>query len=326
MKSTLMQNLRFVPYIALLFILSCSTVPKHPPVSTLKAYVAEQGGWYFSPYAPAFVIEKPAKSFNRIGTPSARLDDDDEEQVLVDPSRPTIYTRKTTFSTARGAYTNLTYRVHFEKVPFFNLGWGDNVGLILVVTLNEAGLPVLYTTVNTCGCYLSFVPTSYLPEEAYPEDWDRTRQNVYGESLPGMLDFGGAAPEQSRLMLLLRSNNHRIMDMWLDDPSSLYKYVRVKTPMKPLKVLEGLSLSDGGATSFYETEGRRRDYVKNSQKPWERLLMSWWALDWRVGEDKKLGRDRQDGIPFYTSLKPWARKASDMRNFPVFLQYWGWNL
>jgi len=97
-------------------------------------------------------------------------------------------------------------------------------------------------------------------------------------------------------------------------------------PLKPLKMLEGLALPDGGSTSFYETEGSRKDYVKNSQKPWERLLMSWWAFDWRVGEDKKLGRDLQDGGRFYTSLKFWARDASDLRDFPRFLRYWGWKL
>ncbi len=30
--------------------------------------------------------------------------------------------------------------------------------------------------------------------------------------------------------------------------------------------------------------------------------------------------------PFYTSLKPWNRKASDMWNFAHFLQFWGWRL
>ncbi len=54
--------------------------------------------------------------------------------------------------------------------------------------------------------------------------------------------------------------------------------------------------------------------------------MGWWAFDWRIGEDKKLGKTRDDGIVFYTSLKPWARKASDMRDFEAFLLYWKWGL
>ena len=52
--------------------------------------------------------------------------------------------------------------------------------------------------------------------------------------------------------------------------------------------------------------------------------MSWWALDWRIGEDKKLGKNEDDGIRFYTSLKPWSRRASDLRNFKTFLRYWEW--
>lgn len=58
----------------------------------------------------------------------------------------------------------------------------------------------------------------------------------------------------------------------------------------------------------------------------ERLLMSWWALDLYVGEDKAYSIHDKSGAVFYTSLKFWARQASDMKNFPEFLKYWGWNL
>lgn len=51
--------------------------------------------------------------------------------------------------------------------------------------------------------------------------------------------------------------------------------------------------------------------------------MGWWALDGKVGEDKDLGYDIYDGPIFYTSLKPWARNASDLRDFSGFLEYWG---
>jgi len=313
----------------LLALVACTSLPKHPPDDRLRAYASELDPWHFSRHAPVFVVDKPTQSYNRIGTPSARMEGDDET-VFVDGNQPTIFVRKTKFTTARGAYTNLTYRIHFEKVPFGpfppNLGWGDNVGLLLMVTLNDSGQPILFTTVHTCGCYLAFVPTSYLPADAFPQGWNRARQKVYGESLPGLIDYADGSPTYFRLMVLLQDRTHRIMDMWLADSRSSLRYETVGMPIKPLKTLEGLSLPGGGSTSFYETSGSRQDYVKNSQKPWERLLMSWWAFDWRVGEDKKLGRDREDGIVFYTSLKPWARTASDMRNFPVFLQYWGWNL
>ena len=111
---------------------------------------------------------------------------------------------------------------------------------------------------------------------------------------------------------------------------TLYKgkeAVEVNIPEEQaLEALKALPLANGRTTSFYETAGSRQGYVKGSYKVRERWLMSWWAFDWRVGEDKVFSPDRSDGINFYTSLKPWARDASDMRDFASFLQYWGWKL
>lgn len=83
---------------------------------------------------------------------------------------------------------------------------------------------------------------------------------------------------------------------------------------------------DGGYGAFFEGEGERRGYVRDSRKPWERLLMSWWALDAQVGEDKDLGPAAETGVIFYPSLKPWARQDTDLWRFPAFLDYWGWTL
>jgi len=97
-------------------------------------------------------------------------------------------------------------------------------------------------------------------------------------------------------------------------------------PLHPLEELKHLPLESGGTTSFYETKGCRAGHVKGSFKSRERLFMSWWTLAWTIGQDKYLGTDKNDGPVFYTSLLPWARKASDMRDFASFLRYWGWNL
>ena len=107
---------------------------------------------------------------------------------------------------------------------------------------------------------------------------------------------------------------------------SLVGYKTVLARIQPLNSLQNISLDDMGSTSFYQDSGYSNGYVKNSTKPWEALLTSWWVLDWRVGKDKKLGRNHEDGPIFYTSLKPWARKESDMRVFLTFLNYWGWKL
>lgn len=125
--------------------------------------------------------------------------------------------------------------------------------------------------------------------------------------------------------IFIRDATHRVKDIALATPDDIKRYPQAKATVAPPRSLEILPLAEGATTSFYETSGWRAGYVKGSDKPWERLLMGWWTLDWHIGEDKKLGADRNDGAPFYTSLKPWARDASDMRDFPACLAYWGWN-
>jgi len=127
-------------------------------------------------------------------------------------------------------------------------------------------------------------------------------------------------------MILLRDGTHRIKDIWLADLQSVKVYNPVHAEILPLEYLEKLPLVEEKTTSFYEESGSSKGYVKGSTKIWERLFMGWWAFDWRVGEDKRLGKDINNPPVFYTSLKPWARAESDMRNFEVFLAYWGWNL
>ncbi|MCI5211977.1 MAG: hypothetical protein D3910_25080, partial [Candidatus Electrothrix sp. ATG2] len=117
---------------------------------------------------------------------------------------------------------------------------------------------------------------------------------------------------------------HRVKDIWLADAGFLPNFTTIAADFQPLTALEMLPLGDQWVTSFYETTGPRKGYVKGSYKTRERLFMSWWAFDWRIGEDKKLGKDTGDGTIFYTSLKPWRREASDLRDFIGFARYWGW--
>ena len=153
-----------------------------------QAYVARDDGTLLARYAPIFVLQTYADSYNRIGTPSARLVGGKEE-VYVDPNRPVIYAEHREFRTARGAYTNLIYRVHFERIPFPALTTGRNVGIFVIVTLDQQQRPVLVTTLHTCGCYLVFIPTCFLPQDALPHGWNAGGQNRWGEQLPGMLQL-----------------------------------------------------------------------------------------------------------------------------------------
>ena len=83
---------------------------------------------------------------------------------------------------------------------------------------------------------------------------------------------------------------------------------------------------DSHHTSFYHQKGLLKGYVKGSVKPLESIFLSLLSLDFFVGTDKVYADHRESGNPFYTSLKPWNRNASDMRNFAAFLEFWGWQL
>jgi len=316
--------------ILLIFLASCTTLPVHPPANNFAAYTVKDDQTILNRYAPVFVVENYKMKYNRIGTPSAEINEDGKEKIYVDPDKATIYAEVRHFKTIKSSYTNLIYRIHFEKIPGgfipFHLGKGKNIGLIVIITLNSRDEPILYTSVHTCGCYLAFVPTSYMSSDALPDGWKNQRQSVYSENLPGILKFNQSSFEQSKPMILIRSETHRVKDIWLSDASPLEKYNIVEADIKPLTSLETLPLNSHGTTSFYETSGARKGYVKGSFKTRERLFISWWAFDWRVGEDKKLGNDTNDGIIFYTSLKPWNRERSDMRNFVTFLKFWKWKL
>ncbi|MEN8190240.1 MAG: hypothetical protein ABFS19_10365 [Thermodesulfobacteriota bacterium] len=269
-------------------------------------------------YAPIFLVEENQLAFNRPGTAKADRDKDGKIRVTVDNSQPSLYFEETRFRTPNGSYRNLIYRVHFSEVPPLHLISGHNVGLIFITTLNEDLEPLLYTLVHTCGCYLAFVPTYNLPVEYLPDGWPKKYQRVYGEKLPSFVVNN--SPDNDRPLIVLRSETHRVKDFRI-----MYDKLQglVSMKLRPMTELRNLPVGNI-TTSFFEEDGKRKGYVKGSRKFWERLLISWWALDPRVGEDKDLGPVEETGTVFYTSLKPWARWESDLWKFPEFLEYWGW--
>ena len=250
--------------------------------------------------SPVFLVNHPEHAFNRIGSPQVVITGDDRQQVLVDSDNPVIYVETSGFSTARASYTNVVYRIHFAETPFgwfpFQLSAGKNVGLLVIITCNRQGQPLLITTLHTCGCYLAFVPTSFLAPAAYPECWrENQRQWVFGQHLPSRLDFAGRDWRTAQVVLELAGSSHRVRDIrLLDGPVPAGLPLR-QAPLQPLAALDAIAVDDGTTVSFFETSGARAGYVKNSRKIWERLLISWWALDWRVGRTRNSARKQTMG-------------------------------
>lgn len=295
---------------------------------TTSAYVLEGSDGLVQRFAPIFIIEHDEELFNKIGTPSARLKENGKAEVFVDPARPTIYTEVETFETEREHYTNLIYRIHFERNPFtlapLNVGAGKNVGAIVVVTVNSNEEPVWLTTVQSCGCYHAIMPTDYLPEEARPEGWDTEGFEVYGEQLPGLLKFKEASAD-ARIAITIRGGSHRCKGVAVESEQSVKSGIAVLTAVAAdVEVLKALPLPDGSETSFYHTKGRRKGLVKGAHKPLETALFGLWAWDHNVGQDREYGPKEGAGRRFYTTLFFKHKKDSDMWHFARYLEHNGW--
>ncbi len=281
-------------------------------------------------HSPLFLAYDYRSNFNRIGRPSAEYDEAGKEHIYVDIDNPVMYHMVRNFSTDRGDYTNHIFRIHFPEVPFsiipFHLSYGNNVGLIVVVTLDSLDRPLLVTTVHTCGCYLAIIPTSFLPSDAYPEQWRDVPLTVYSERLPQKLDYMGKL--NPKVLVHLRPNVHRVMDIEVIEESELHhtkKYRKIITSLSDMEELEKLPIN-GTTTNFYHEDGPLKGHVKDSVKIWESLFLGLISLDLYVGADKTYADTGETGNPFYTSLKPWNRNASDMWHFRRFLEFWGWKL
>ena len=316
---------------AILVLSACAHHKKIPSETTQTIYsVPNDDNSPLHRYAPLFLAYDYQSEYNRIGRPSAGYDGQGNEQVFVDSRHPAVYYLIRSFSTKKDRYTNLIYRVHFPQVPYslipFNLTAGKNIGLIVVITIDSRQKPVLVTTVHTCGCYLSIVPTSFLPRDALPLKWAGQSLNVYGEKLPGNLDY--SRRDDPKLLIRLRPEVHRVMDLEIIAEQE-YKKLRNITVINMLlestEKLEEIPLGNG-TTSFYHQKGLLKGHVKGSVKPFETILLSLVSLDFFIGTDKVYGDREKTGNPFYTSIKPWNREASDMWNFPEFLEFWGWRL
>ena len=311
----------------ILFLSGCATHEKTTQANAgLHVVIEDTSSGLTTAFAPVFILSGRQESYNRIGRVVA-----DKiggyEKITIDPDQPVVYADKFSFSTQRGIYINLVYRVHFQKIPFslipFHLAAGDNVGLLVIITLTENHVPLLVTTANTCGCYAVVIPTDALPADGYPENWRAGPQNVYGEILPtGVPEYN---PEDA-LLITVRPEVHRVMDVRIARRKELAGKDVLPAKLMTLQSLETLPLENGEFTSLYYDAWPLQGHVKGSIKPWESLLLSLVSLDFYVGMDKVYGDTAFSGNPFYTSLFPWNRRASDMNNFAQFLNFRGWRL
>jgi len=307
---------------------SCaSPLTSRPPQAILFQAGQSASASTFDP--PAFLVKDPGQPYNAIGMPGVREGADQKTEVYVDPDKPALFFETQEFTTPKGTYQNQIYRIHFEQVPFaldkLHLTAGKNTGLLIIYTVDHKGQLLLVTTVHTCGCFLAFFPTRALPAASFPVEWPVKSQWVYGYSLPSLLP-SPLANNSDTIVFTLESETHRISDVAVRDLAVLQKtYTATDMAIFSMSSLYQLPFQ-GRTESFFEMEGARQGYVRDNTKILERLFISWWAFDLQVGEDKAYGSADTSSTVLYTSLKFWDREASDLKNFPRFLSYWGWKL
>lgn len=310
--------------ISLALLTSCA----HSPTDSITRevlYQTPQTASVKTLHTPTFLIKEPGEQYNRIGMPSVRESVDQKAEIYVNSDKPAIFFETQEFSTPRGKYKNLLYRIHFERVPLFNITAGNNPGILLIYTLDSKGQLLLVTTVHTCGCFLAFFPTNALSIDSFPSNWPAESQWIYGHTLPSLLN-PSQATDSERIVFTLESETHRISDAALSKHDIL-RHSPDTVDMKIFMMSDLYQLPYQDKTeSFFEMDGARKGYVRNNTKFLERLFISWWAFDLYVGQDKAYGSADTSETIFYTSLKFWDRKASDLKDFPSFLSYWGWKL
>lgn len=297
-------------------------------VGSTTAYVYGEEDGILAEFAPVFLVEHDENSYNKIGTPSARHTETGREEIFIDSAVPTIYHQTRTFQTEKGEYTNLIYRVHFKRSPFtwspFNASAGRHVGAMAVVTLDEDRRPVYLTTVQSCGCYHAITPTSFLDMDAYPDEWDVNGVTVYGEKLPGILEYPEPFTPDSRIVIVIRDGTHRTKDIRISRIEDLQAGTQVvPTQVVDIVALKSLTLGEE-TTSFYHTKGRKKGLVKGAHKPWETLLFGLWAWDANVGQDREYASKEVGGRRFYTTLSASKKKRSDMWDYEGYLKHNGW--
>ncbi|MCF8129129.1 MAG: hypothetical protein K9N10_11490 [Deltaproteobacteria bacterium] len=315
------------------FLWSCTHGAAVSPQRTRAVYtVSPRENSLVNRFAPDLLANGYQNNQNRIGAPEVKYTQKGEEEIHMDVRKPAMYWTQQKFTTSKRTYTNLIYRIHFPEVPLslfpFYLTAGKNVGLLLIITLDVENRPVLVTTSGTCGCYAVTIPTQYLDKSAYPKDWNGEKPlHNYGETLPPLLNFSSF--DQPKLLVHLRSDVHRVMDLEVVDaakPGRSGVQETIETSLLPMGDLEKIPAGMGRTTSLYYNTWPYRGLVKGSFKCWETLSMSLMSLDFFVGTDKIYGDSSKTGTRFYTSLKPWNREASDMWHFERFLMFNGWNL
>ncbi len=281
-------------------------------------------------WAPVVSVEEGERDFNRIGTPFIRRKRR-RDHVRIDVTKPALFAETRSDRIGSLDVLHLVYRMHFTRLAFTPrvfYEWHRNAGLLALVTLDAGqGVPLVFTTVYTCGCYRVVVPTDRLNRAALPPAWPASTVHVWGATLPSTVP--AALPGRSRFFIHLASHTHRVDTLGITPlpPLGGETAETIDTPLRPLPVLRGLPVPGEARTaSMFHTRGLARGHVRGAFSPIEGLTAGLLLLDPMLGMDKDLGEPAVTGTSFYTNLLPWRRDVSRLDRFEPLLRMLGFDV
>ena len=195
-------------------------------------------------FAPVFEIGTTG-SYDRFGPLVWR----GEATPDVDSRRPAAYQRLA-FTRVQGrALVQLVYTLWFPERPegrWLDLLSGRLDGVVIRVTLDAQGQPLIYDSIHPCGCYHMFFPTKRVVLKPPPDgDWEWAFVPISAPTL--------ALPQ--RLVVRTESRTHFIVSMSPDRGEATGE--RHGTPYDLLEdqALRALPMPAGGARSVFAPDG-----------------------------------------------------------------------
>lgn len=198
----------------------------------------------FDAHAPTFAIET-AGAHDRPG----RLRFGSDGLPETDAAEPVVY-RRLAHTRLRGqTLLQLVYTIWFPERPAsqaLDILAGRLDGVVLRVTLDEHGAPLLWDTIHPCGCYHMFLPTARLVERPAP---------AVGEEWVLIPDRLGTPAAGARPVVRIAAKSHHLVA--LDPSPQAAAAVREPTSYSLLDedVLRLLAWPGGGTRSLYGPDG-----------------------------------------------------------------------
>ena len=167
-----------------------------------------EAGWHelLNRYSPVFEIDKKGE-FDQIGT----MQLDSKGGVIIDTSTPSVYQRIAFTRIDNKTYVQLIYSIWFSERPASNpldLLAGNIDGVMLRITLDHDGTPLLIDSIHACGCYHLFFPTSRLQPRPSPNS--RTEWAFVPQSL-------SILTVRQRVVVRLATATHYLTDIRFEE-------------------------------------------------------------------------------------------------------------